>query len=128
VTAINDSTVTVTLRAWTEPVGYIDTRFDLIKTIKQAFDREGLTFAYPHQVTVETRPWKPPAHSRQRKNQKRIEEAAESGDAPPVDGEALDLEDGPSGREKREPALVSTGDERPDVGDEGSAQGNDDEG
>ena len=69
VTQLGDSTVTVTLRAWTSPNGYIDTRFDLIKMVKQAFEEAGLTFAYPHQVAVETRPWVGP--DRQRQSQKR---------------------------------------------------------
>jgi small conductance mechanosensitive channel len=60
VTELGDSAVTVTLRAWTSPIGYRDTRFDLIKDVKAAFQREGLTFAYPHQVAVESRPWKAP--------------------------------------------------------------------
>jgi len=60
VTELGESTVTVTLRAWTSPDGYIDTRFDLIKAVKAAFQDAGLTFAYPHQVAVETRPWTPP--------------------------------------------------------------------
>ena len=67
VTELGDSAVTVTLRAWTSPVGYRDTRFDLIKAVKAALQREGLTFAYPHQVAVETRPWKPPDRERQAK-------------------------------------------------------------
>lgn len=91
----NDSTVTVTLRAWTDPHGYIDTCFDLIKAVKQAFDREGLTFAYPHQVAVETRPWKPPAKARQRESQRKIEREAPDEVAPPTDGEWLGLNDRP---------------------------------
>jgi len=67
VTLLGDSTVTVTLRAWTSPNGFIDTRFDLIKDVKQAFDAAGLTFAYPHQVTVETRPWTAPNRDHQAK-------------------------------------------------------------
>ncbi len=66
-TELGDSTVTVTLRAWTSPDGYIDTRFDLIKDVKAAFEREGLSFAYPHQVEVGTRPWTPPDRERQRR-------------------------------------------------------------
>ncbi len=66
VTALNDSTITVTLRAWTEPVGYIDTRFDLIKTIRERFIAEGLTFAYPHQVSVEAGSRKAPATARRK--------------------------------------------------------------
>jgi small conductance mechanosensitive channel len=60
VTALNDSTVTVTLRAWTDPNIYLDVKFDLIKTIKTAFEEAGLSFPYPHQVAVESRPWAPP--------------------------------------------------------------------
>jgi small conductance mechanosensitive channel len=70
ITELGDSTVTVTLRAWTSPVGYRDTRFDLIKDVKAAFQREGLTFAYPHQVAVEARPWKAPDRERQSKAQR----------------------------------------------------------
>jgi small conductance mechanosensitive channel len=66
VTELGDSTVTVTLRAWTSPNGYRDTRFDLIKQVKAAFQAAGLTFAYPHQVAVETRPWKAPDAGAQR--------------------------------------------------------------
>ena len=66
VTELGESTVTVTLRAWTSPDGYIDTRFDLIKDVKAVFEREGLTFAFPQQVAVETRPWTPPDRERQR--------------------------------------------------------------
>ncbi|HEX3408233.1 MAG TPA: mechanosensitive ion channel family protein [Caulobacteraceae bacterium] len=65
VTELGESAVTVTLRAWTSPIGYRDTRFDLIKDVKAAFQREGLSFAYPHQVAVESRPWKAPDPARQ---------------------------------------------------------------
>jgi small conductance mechanosensitive channel len=71
-TNLGDSSVTVTLRAWTSPDGYIDTRFDLIKAVKVAFEREGLTFAYPHQVAVESRPWKAPDQTRQRQARKSL--------------------------------------------------------
>ena len=66
-TALNDSTVTVTLRAWTSPDGYVDTRFDLMKTIKARFEAAGLSFPYPHQVAVATRPWTAPDRERQRR-------------------------------------------------------------
>ena len=74
-TALNDSTVTVTLRAWTSPDGYIDTRFDLIKAAKARFEAAGLTFAYPHQVAVESRPWTPPDRERQRKARQSLRRA-----------------------------------------------------
>jgi small conductance mechanosensitive channel len=67
VTELGESTVTVTLRAWTSPDGYRDTRFDLIKEVKAVFQRAGLTFAYPHQVAVETRPWTAPDSDAQRR-------------------------------------------------------------
>ncbi len=60
VTALNDNSVTVTLRAWTDPNAYLDVKFDLIKSVKKAFERAGLTFPYPHQVAVESRPWTAP--------------------------------------------------------------------
>ena len=67
VTELGDSAVTVTLRAWTSPQGYRDTRFDLIKDVKEVFEREGLTFAYPHQVAVETRPFAAPDKEAQKR-------------------------------------------------------------
>jgi small conductance mechanosensitive channel len=70
VTCLGASAVTVTLRAWTSPDGYIDTRFDLIKVIKAALEDAGLTFPYPHQVAVESRPWTEPDRERQRRTRK----------------------------------------------------------
>lgn len=71
-TAINDSTLTVMLRAWTSPDGYIDTRFDLIKAVKDRFEAAGLTFAYPHQVAVNERPWAAPDRARQARELKAV--------------------------------------------------------
>jgi small conductance mechanosensitive channel len=82
VTALGPSTVTVTLRAWTAPNGYSDTRFDLIKKVKAAFEGEGLTFAYPHSVTVDSRPWTPPDRERQKRAlAARMEPAPDGGSA-----------------------------------------------
>jgi small conductance mechanosensitive channel len=67
VTELCPSTVTVTLRAWTSPQGFRDTQFDLIKAVKQRFEAAGLSFPYPHQVAVESRPFTPPDKERQRK-------------------------------------------------------------
>lgn len=99
VTALNDSTVTVTLRAWTSPDGYTDTRFDLIRQVKAVFEREGLTFAYPHQVAVETRPWTPPDADRQkqalarlRKRPQRAREPAAAEAAPDGRGQSVEAE------------------------------------
>jgi small conductance mechanosensitive channel len=71
-TALNDSTVTVTLRAWTSPDGFVDTRFDLIKAVKARFEAAGLTFAYPHQAAVESRPWTPPDRAKQARELKKL--------------------------------------------------------
>lgn len=53
VTATADSAVNVTLRCWATPDNWMDTRFDLIKRVKETFDARGLTFPYPHQVQVD---------------------------------------------------------------------------
>jgi small conductance mechanosensitive channel len=50
VTELGDSSVRVTLRAWAMPSVYWNTRYDMIKRVKQAFDVAGLHFPYPHQV------------------------------------------------------------------------------
>jgi small conductance mechanosensitive channel len=84
VTELGESAVTVTLRAWTSPVGYRDTRFDLIKDAKAALQRAGLSFAYPHQVAVESRPWKAPdpvAQSRARRAAHGVDAKSEPRDA-----------------------------------------------
>jgi small conductance mechanosensitive channel len=52
VTALQDSSVGVTLRCWTDPDDWIDTRFDLVKQVKQTFEARGLSFPYPHQVAI----------------------------------------------------------------------------
>ena len=93
VTALGDSTVTVTLRAWTSPDGYIDTRFDLIKDVKAALEKAGLSFPYPHQVAVESRPFGPV----NRALQKEAREALKLGDEPPVHPHVLEELDSPSG-------------------------------
>ena len=64
-TALKDSGVTVTLRAWFSANDYWDGRFDLTKAVKDAFDAAGFEFPYPHQVAVESRPFEPP-HSKRR--------------------------------------------------------------
>lgn len=52
VTALTDNAVTVTLRAWTPTAIFWDVRFDMIKRVKQTLEAGGLSFPYPHQVTV----------------------------------------------------------------------------
>jgi small conductance mechanosensitive channel len=60
VTSLESSSVTVTLRVWTPTADFWDVRFDLIKRVKQTLEAAGLSFAYPHQVSVE-KPKKPEA-------------------------------------------------------------------
>jgi small conductance mechanosensitive channel len=85
ITELCDSYVVVTLRAWTSPAGYRDTQFDLIKAVKQRFQAAGLTFAYPHQVAVESRPWTPPDRAAQGRKRRRLAGDAEA-DAGEVSG------------------------------------------
>ncbi|WP_292020674.1 mechanosensitive ion channel family protein [Brevundimonas sp. UBA875] len=56
VTGLADSAVNVTLRCWTTPGDWQDAKCDLIKVVKERFEAEGLSFPYPHQVTVERDP------------------------------------------------------------------------
>lgn len=51
-TALNDSTITLTLRCWTQVEGYWDTRFDVLRAVKTEFDRAGVSLPYPIQVQV----------------------------------------------------------------------------
>ncbi|WP_091737834.1 mechanosensitive ion channel family protein [Phenylobacterium immobile] len=53
VTALGDSAVTVMLRCWTKPQDYLNTGFDLTKQVKETFEARGLSFPYPHQVSIE---------------------------------------------------------------------------
>jgi small conductance mechanosensitive channel len=52
VTGLADSSVTLTLRAWTLLDVYWDARFDMIKRVKEALDAAGMSIPYPHQVAV----------------------------------------------------------------------------
>ncbi len=64
-TALQDSGVTVTLRAWTTPGDWGEARSDLMAEVKARFEAAGLTFPYPHQVAVEDKaPAPKPAPSR----------------------------------------------------------------
>jgi small conductance mechanosensitive channel len=72
VTATVDSAVNVTLRCWATPNDWMDVKFDLTKQIKEAFDARGLSFPYPHQVTVERPETRPkPAAPAARPNRQR---------------------------------------------------------
>lgn len=49
-TALNDSSVQVSLRVWGADAVIGDVRDDLVKTVKDTFEAHGLSFPYPHQV------------------------------------------------------------------------------
>jgi small conductance mechanosensitive channel len=53
VTALGDSAVTVTVRAWANLDVYWDARYAMLKRVKESMQRAGLRVAYPHQVAVE---------------------------------------------------------------------------
>lgn len=56
VTALTDSAVTVTLRAWARLDVYWDARFDLVQRGEEALQAEGLDHPYPHQTAVAKAP------------------------------------------------------------------------
>ncbi len=49
---LGESSVDIQLRVWCKPEHYWDTKFDLTKSIKEAFDKNGITIPYPHQVEI----------------------------------------------------------------------------
>lgn len=53
VTALLDSSVSVTLRCWSTPEDWNNAKFDLLKAGKEALEAQGLSFPYPHQVSME---------------------------------------------------------------------------
>lgn len=53
VTEIAESSVNVTLRCWAHPNDWMDTRYDIVKRVKETFEARGLNFPYPHQVQVD---------------------------------------------------------------------------
>ena len=50
---LNDSSVDIQMRVWCKPEDYWDVRFDLIKDVKEAFDKGGISIPYPHCVEIE---------------------------------------------------------------------------
>jgi small conductance mechanosensitive channel len=46
------SSVDLRARAWCATSDWVDLRGDMLKQVKQAFDREGITIPYPHQVEI----------------------------------------------------------------------------
>jgi small conductance mechanosensitive channel len=59
VTALNESAVQVTLRAWAPVAVYWDVRFDMLKQVKLGLQSAGLRVAYPRQISTETAPMAP---------------------------------------------------------------------
>jgi len=61
--ALADWSVKLRLRAWVATSDFVQIRADLYKNVKQAFDREGITIPYPHQIEIqrEDKPKKSPA-------------------------------------------------------------------
>lgn len=53
VSALADSSVNLDLRAWVDQSNFFQTNRDLIKQVKQAFDREGISIPFPHQVEIQ---------------------------------------------------------------------------
>ena len=50
---LNDSSVDIQMRVWCKPDDYWDVRFDLMKNVKEAFDKGGISIPYPHCVEIE---------------------------------------------------------------------------
>ena len=53
VVKLNDSSVDIQNRVWCKAEDYWDVMFDLNKSIKEAFDKNGITIPYPHQVELD---------------------------------------------------------------------------
>lgn len=53
VVTLNESSVDIQSRVWCTPENYWDVMFDLKKSIKEAFDKEGITIPYPHSVELD---------------------------------------------------------------------------
>lgn len=53
VDALADSSVNLRIRVWCRGGDYQDLRGDMLKTVKQAFDKAGISIPYPHQVHLE---------------------------------------------------------------------------
>lgn len=56
VTATADSGVNVSMRCWASTADWFNTKWDLLKAVKETFDAAGLRFPYPHQVQVDRAP------------------------------------------------------------------------
>ncbi|MDA7964641.1 mechanosensitive ion channel domain-containing protein [Ruegeria sp.] len=53
VTNLGDSSVDLTARLWCAAADYWDVKFELTKTVKEAFDAKGVSIPYPHSVEIQ---------------------------------------------------------------------------
>ncbi len=53
VTNLGASSVDITTRSWVNASDYWGVKFDLTKKVKEAFDAQGISIPYPHQVLVQ---------------------------------------------------------------------------
>ncbi len=53
VVTLNESSVDIQSRVWCHPDHYWDVMFDLKKSIKEAFDKEGITIPYPTSIELD---------------------------------------------------------------------------
>ncbi|MEL6858900.1 MAG: mechanosensitive ion channel domain-containing protein [Pseudomonadota bacterium] len=49
---LGDSSVDIQTRNWVAATDYWDVKFDLLQNIKEAFDQQGISIPYPHQVEI----------------------------------------------------------------------------
>jgi len=52
VTNLGDSSVDIGVRLWCAADDYWDLKFDMTKTVKEAFDAKGISIPYPHSVEI----------------------------------------------------------------------------
>ena len=53
VTNLGDSSVDLTARLWCAAEDYWDVKFELTKSVKEAFDAKGVSIPYPHSVEIQ---------------------------------------------------------------------------
>lgn len=49
---LGESSVDISSRSWVKAADLWDVKFELTKKVKEAFDREGISIPYPHQVEI----------------------------------------------------------------------------
>lgn len=49
---LGESSVDIQMRVWVKPEHYWDVKFDLTKSVKEAFDKGGISIPYPHGVEI----------------------------------------------------------------------------